>query len=485
MHWLHNVIIIITTFLISRITIDAGLHQRLIQFVLRRSTPKLSILISIILFYSYGLSIFFPNTVVVFAIIPVIHRIVALIKDDTVKRFFSTNLVMALVYGANIGGMGSLNGSSLNIVLIGFFEIYQIPSREYITFFSWLLVGIPVTLIYIFISRLILKLGEKKITLNISQLEHVSTDVNGFIKYMVAFALNYLIIVLLSAIQFIYKPVPILQNFNWIDILFLLYLVAFIFFAFFFPRQERSIIGLFKNIVYSLSYLFLFPLIFIKEILKEIKIRFHISSKTWIKKLDNITNSIWGFIWFIIFGEKKKITRSRNDNAYISLNRMIFDLPFFGLLFFGVLSIIIYLLIHFGDDPSTPQIDSYLFHYLGEITQFLIPKGGQLFLFLLIIVLVSIFLTEFFNNTTILIIMIPIIINICSQSAINPIPYLLACNAGANGAFMTPIATSVNAIAFTSLPGISFKRVILLGLLLNIFGAVWITIVCYGLAYFF
>ena len=53
---------------------------------------------------------------------------------------------MALIYGANLGGVGSLLGSPANLYLLVSLRIYDVPGRESLHFLSWLAFGLPMAL---------------------------------------------------------------------------------------------------------------------------------------------------------------------------------------------------------------------------------------------------------------------------------------------------------------------------------------------------
>jgi len=82
-------------------------------------------------------------------------------------------------------------------------------------------------------------------------------------------------------------------------------------------------------------------------------------------------------------------------------------------------------------------------------------------------------------------ILFPLIIEITDVMNFNPIILLLAVAVSASGAFMTPIATSVNALAFGALEGVSIKKMAFKGLLLNISAALFLALIFFVLNFFF
>jgi sodium-dependent dicarboxylate transporter 2/3/5 len=401
--------------------------------------------------------------------IPVIKSIIEAVSDIKLKKQLTTHLTLALIYGANIGGIASLTGTSLNVFSLGLLEIFQIQGRENVTFFSWLLIGIPGTIILIFMSRIVLRIGEKKIIsqkLSFPSLENV--QIPQFKKILVFFVLNISLFFTLTGLQFVLKPEKIISHFNIIDLILIFYLILFIFYAFIYPKREKKSLSFFKNFIYLLLFLILFPLIFFIESYKEIKSRLFIKETKLSITLDQIPLKIFNFAWFLLFRKRLASLKKEYRNTYIPVNRMIYDLPFFGIVFMSLIILSFFILLKLGDNPATPHLDGYLFHFFENFSSHLIPHSDQIFVFILGIIFISIFLTEFLNNTTVILITFPIIINICLGAGLNPLVYLLAVAVSSNGAFMTPIASSQNAMAFAGVRGVSLKKMLKHGILLNL-----------------
>lgn len=487
MNWLQNTIIIVISFLISRVMIDANMHCYFVNGLLKRSKPNISAFVSGILFSSYFLSLFFSNTVVVLTMIPIIKFMLEGIQEKEVKGISATILVLALIYGANIGGMGSLIGSALNIVYLGLIEFYHVPGRENITFFSWLIFGIPATLFLLFLSRIILRLDEKKIVFHQNfEMPESETVPRGFKKYLFFFISNILLIMVLTAVQFIIKPANILNGFNSIDVIFMIYLACFIFFAFIFPRGKKRLIFFGQNLVYLILFLLGAPFIAFVELLKEFRNRLKMPiSGNLIKRLENWIIKTINQIWYRLFHEKIIDLKNKNKRTFVSINQLIYDLPFLGLIFMTMIIGLVYWLSIWGDIPMTPETDGYVIQFLEKISIMLIPEGNELFLFLLAINIIAVSFTQIINNTTILFIMAPLIIKIAANLNLSPVYFLLSVTMAASAAFMTPMASPVNAIAYAGVPGVSLKKMFKLGFFLTLVSCLWITVIFYIFDKFF
>lgn len=66
-------------------------------------------------------------------------------EEDEVRRF-SKAVVLGVVYASAIGGMATLTGTGVNIILVGMWSAY-FPEQEPITFSSWMTFGLPMALV--------------------------------------------------------------------------------------------------------------------------------------------------------------------------------------------------------------------------------------------------------------------------------------------------------------------------------------------------
>ncbi|MFW6136600.1 MAG: sodium:sulfate symporter, partial [Candidatus Aminicenantaceae bacterium] len=101
----------------------------------------------------------------------------------------------------------------------------------------------------------------------------------------------------------------------------------------------------------------------------------------------------------------------------------------------------------------------------------------HLFVLFFMIILTSILLTEVISNTTVVLVTFPIIAGLSVSGGFNPFFLMLAVAVASNGAFMSPIATSVNAVSYAGLPGVSLKKMLQRGLILNLCTAAYFSLV--------
>lgn len=465
MGWLQNLIIIVAGFLISRIVVEEDLHFRLI----RQTTPDGKVsrreLVSAILFPAYWFSLFFPNTVVVIALLPLVKAIRSAVEDRLADSI-STDLVLALIYGANIGGMGSMTGASSNIFFLGYIEMYSVPGRESITFFSWLLPGIPVTLILLFLSRYIIlprKSSEKLLMKSIGTVRKQDSS-SGVIWILAA---NFVLLFALTGIQFSMKPEPVFNGLNWIDLTLLVYITALTLFCLIWPRRVGFLPGIGRNL-YQIGFftLFILPVI-IGELLRDLGERFNFKGLK-ATGLRSLNRRAFSAGWEYLFDRNVPNPRNGSRTSFISVGRMLHELPFAGLFFMGVVISLVLIVLRLGDDPGTPQLDGYLFNLINAGGELLMQNSSSMLSMLMIIVTLSVFLTEIINNTTVIVMLFAIASGLTGSGSGDLMYLLLAVTTGSTAAFMSPLASPVNALAFGGVKGVSLKTMLLKGLILNV-----------------
>ena len=86
-----------------------------------------------------------------------------------------------------------------------------------------------------------------------------------------------------------------------------------------------------------------------------------------------------------------------------------------------------------------------------------------------------IFLTEVLSNTAVVAAFFTIAYYAAKGHGLDPLPLMIAVGVASTCAFMTPIATTSNALAFGEMKGASLKVMLGLGLVLNILGALLMT----------
>lgn len=131
------------------------LHKRIaINIVNFVGVKPSSIIIGFIIAAAF-LSMWVSNTATAIMMLPIAMSILELVdRDESSEKInFEIVLVLCIAYACNIGGMGTLIGTPPNALLAGFvLENYGIE----ITFFDWMLVGVPIVLVSLPLMYLVL-----------------------------------------------------------------------------------------------------------------------------------------------------------------------------------------------------------------------------------------------------------------------------------------------------------------------------------------
>ena len=133
-----------------------NLHKRLaIRIVLFIGTRP-SRLVAGFMIATAGLSMWVSNTATAMMMIPMDMSMVTLLEQQKLipkKSKFGTALALGIAYGATIGGMGTVIGSPVNIIVVGYIrETLEYP----VSFLQWMSVGIPFVVIMLFIGWFLL-----------------------------------------------------------------------------------------------------------------------------------------------------------------------------------------------------------------------------------------------------------------------------------------------------------------------------------------
>ncbi len=381
------IVMFINGYIIYRLLSVTGLAELFVikSLSYRKFGPKA--LIFIIILVTALLSFFIPNTITVLTMLPVLKTIREKFDfkiDGRAK--ITTILTLSVIYGANIGGMGSLIGSPANLLLIGELDIYKVSGRYEINFFNWFLWSLPLVTVMIFFAWLIL----------------------------------------VSGVSFSYSQSTNTKSYN------------------FSPVSKRQKSGAFL-FVFFLIFWILMPLI-----MKSFNPGFFFESAASI-----IFFLIFCFLIFLKLTDGKPLLHPKD---------LIQGMPARGFLFLGFLFFFVFIIKITGLDNKASEI----------FVNFL-PSNKNHAVFVLTIVASVIFFTEIISNTAVSTGFFPIAYWAAIKNNIPPLVLMTGVSLASTCAFMTPIATPCNALAFGEMKGTSLKKMLVSGFILNIIGAILIS----------
>ena len=101
--------------------IKARLPQKLVRLLLGESHNSLSLTLLYLIGAAALMSFFIPNAITMLTLLPVLELLSRAFREDGNHRV-PTILTLAVLYGANIGGMGSVTGTPTNILFVGYLK---------------------------------------------------------------------------------------------------------------------------------------------------------------------------------------------------------------------------------------------------------------------------------------------------------------------------------------------------------------------------
>ncbi|MGB0206172.1 MAG: SLC13 family permease [Neptuniibacter sp.] len=144
-------------FLLAAAMQKAGLHRRIaLHIVSRVGTSPARMILGFMIATAF-LSMWISNTATVIMMFAVGLSVIDFVnqhsKDANMARNFGIALMLAIAYSASIGGVGTLIGTPPNALLASFLQnTYAIE----ITFFNWMLFGVPVVLVMLPLTWILL-----------------------------------------------------------------------------------------------------------------------------------------------------------------------------------------------------------------------------------------------------------------------------------------------------------------------------------------
>jgi sodium-dependent dicarboxylate transporter 2/3/5 len=155
------ILIFANSYLLYRLLVSSQLTDIFVQRAMIKSQGNMTRIILYILIAGTLLSFFIPNAVTVLILLPVLKQIQKQITDSDLSdkqiSSLSTALGLSAIYGANIGGMGSLVGSPANLILIGALDLLSGKCAIEITFLNWFLWSIPLVICFLFSAYCVIR----------------------------------------------------------------------------------------------------------------------------------------------------------------------------------------------------------------------------------------------------------------------------------------------------------------------------------------
>jgi solute carrier family 13 (sodium-dependent dicarboxylate transporter), member 2/3/5 len=399
---LQIVFFFISGFLVSRLIIKAGLPERIVSYVLGRRRVSITAVSFYLIAVSAFLSFFIPNAITVLTMLPVLELLRQTFEKNSANhRRIPTVLALSVIYGSNIGGMGTITGTPANGILITYLEAERVVGAGAIQYATWLVWGAPMAACMVILAWLV-------ITILLRPHRYVNESIR---------------------VQFELKESG--------------------------SVQRRWAVAL--TAVYILSSLILSVLM-----LKEPE---HVHL---ILVITGLFTAL--FVLFLFFALVDDGSDPLQKRPLLTIRDCYSNLPMRGFFFVGVAVALAIILYFLGAQ-----------HWLSQWIAGLLPTHVQFYLFLLVAALVTSFATEALSNTAVQISMFMILLPLCREIGFSPVKTLLLVTLSCTCAFMSPIATGVNGLAYGGVRNVSILRMLIVGGVMNVLAGVFISWWVYAL----
>jgi len=386
----------ISGFLVSRLLIKAKLPHRIVYWFIGKRSLSITKIVFFLITISAFLSFFIPNAITVLTLLPLLELLRRSYEKSTgSSKGVATLLALATIYGANIGGMGSVTATPANGILVTYAVLNRVPGIQHITFASWLIWGVPLVVVFAIIAWLILitVLRTWKYQKNKILLPFETGDVHH----------------------------PLQSITIWITVVY--FLSSFILSLVLMSAPQRT------------------PLIL------------------------TITGCLTlGLVSFLFFVPVRGSNKYAPKQVLLSIPDCYNELPTKGFIFVGIavgLAAIMY---------------AFKFHeFFSQWAGVMIPKDVSIFALFLFIALATSFSTEILSNTAVQLSFFVIALPLAETFGFSALDALIIITLACTSAFMSPIATGVNGLAFGGVKGVSFSRMLIVGFVMNIAGALLIS----------
>jgi sodium-dependent dicarboxylate transporter 2/3/5 len=183
------------------------------------------------------------------------------------------------------------------------------------------------------------------------------------------------------------------------------------------------------------------------------------------------------FMLFLFFIPVRVESKTDSRQVLLTLADCYSDLPIRGFIFVGIAVVLAAILYAFK-----------IHEFFAGWAAWVIPTDISVYALFFLIALATSFSTEVLSNTAVQLSFFVVALPLAQTLGLPALEMLIIITLSCTSAFMSPIATGVNGLAFGGVKGVSFSKMLVAGFILNIAGALlissWVLIVVerlYGL----
>lgn len=146
-------------YLLSRAYVRSRLPERVV-FLLVRRHMHFGRLVFYLVALTASLSVMMPNAITAITVLPIVTLLQRQWhqhgKDHQAR--VTTALALAVIYGANIGGIGSITATPANGVLVAYAALQEVPAGTVLLFDTWLPWGLPLAAVLVVLGWAVIML---------------------------------------------------------------------------------------------------------------------------------------------------------------------------------------------------------------------------------------------------------------------------------------------------------------------------------------
>jgi sodium-dependent dicarboxylate transporter 2/3/5 len=385
----------ISGFLVSRLMIKARLPHRIVYWFIGKRHLSLSKILFCLIVISAFLSFFIPNAITVLTLLPLLELLRrSYEKSYGPSKSVATMLALSTIYGANIGGMGSITATPANGILVTYSVLNEVTGIQYMSFASWLAWGIPLVAVFVFLAALIVA---------------VVLRPRRYQKNSIALPFDA---------DEAYHPIQKITI--WLTVYYFLSSFILSLWLMRFPDRTSTIV-IITGVLTAVFVLFLF---------------------------------------FVPLKSKHAQTKQ----VLLTIPDCYNELPTKGFIFVGIAVVLAAILYAFD-----------VHEFFSRWATATIPPNVSPFGLFFLIALATSFSTEILSNTAVQLSFFVMALPLAETLNFSALGLLIIITLACTSAFMSPIATGVNGLAFGGVKGVSFSRMLLVGFIMNIAGALLIS----------
>jgi solute carrier family 13 (sodium-dependent dicarboxylate transporter), member 2/3/5 len=136
-------------FLLAKAVEKSNLHKRFAYSILNIFGTNPKYIVAAFMLVTWILGAWMSNTATTILMLPIALAVISLVNDVRKHERFVTCLVLSVAYSASIGGVTTLIGTPPNAI---FASLANSITGTDVTFSQWLLMGLPISAISLFIA---------------------------------------------------------------------------------------------------------------------------------------------------------------------------------------------------------------------------------------------------------------------------------------------------------------------------------------------